>query len=449
MPLASNDSSMGGLVGWLDWVRRSRTLGRLYCEARVALRGLTQVLPARLTLRRRAPRQRMLQWPAAVPLSRSLERLEPMLRARQLKFFRGKYSLYLPPQAGLADALGPAVGFYPASAGFKLIANASSGRPKYYWPEPHQLGSRFAVGAIQNQATAASALYALGVGPRVFDLTEISHEGTNASCFVVEHVDGGFVDPSRVLAFVDRLRELVEQKVRGAVALLQPEIFTPPCLDSHARNVVERRIDGRLFYVDPDQFILVDPRPIVASLIGSVASVRADSAELVRGCTRAEARAYERLRERAGLGFEGRVALDVAARFGRRMAWALSSGASWALGWVEPNQAFVAERLQCLLGNTRVTFVPAPSAGRDLVADVPATLRAGLERAVVFADRGDDAALHALSRLPWKALFLSAPAPVDERARASVERALGCRHVAEERLVEVDHVQSCDVYLRS
>jgi hypothetical protein len=113
------------------------------------------------------------------------------------------------------------------------------------------------------------------------------------------------------------------------------------------------------------------------------------------------------------------------------------------VGWDLPAVVSAAERLQCPLGNTRLSFVPGQlNAESALEAQVPEWLRGSLDGSIIFflavwRHVGWPAAL---ARIPWKALvFEGHEADTAEEAQENVkliERQWRCRRVMEGTVID-------------
>ncbi|MGH9602330.1 MAG: hypothetical protein ACRD24_08055 [Terriglobales bacterium] len=415
-----------------------RGLGRfplvyqMYREARMALHALATLGPKLLDpewlfTRPSAPRQRVLRWGVPASESGSLEQLRQQLRRRNLHFSEGKHTIYLPPQTGLADFLGEMVGHYPPQAGFKVLKQAGDVSEARYLvdKEARWLASRW-MGGLLNQMDAANALWVADLAPRVYDLAELQMEGGIRPAFVVEHVEGSQPSAEECRDFLQKLESrLAEWK--GAFALVAPEMldhgdFQPPDCNG---NLMRRASDGALLYVDFQQFRVLDRQRMLRSVLKSVeGEFHFGATRLFRGGrpylyqsvpgihagkrdTGLRSRSMASLLRDQGCSFEGRTVLDLGCNSGMMLASALEAGARWGIGWDLPAVARAAERVQCLMGNTRLLFVPgALRRESPLDEQVPVWLQPMLPGSVVlflavWRHVGFPAAL---AKLPWKAL---------------------------------------------
>ncbi len=451
-------------------LRRVPLVYRLYVEARMAIHALHVLGPKLLNPawflgRSVAPRQRPLIWQTRLDELKSGDALASCLRARRVRFSEGLHTIYLPPQPGLESVLGECVQGYPPQAGFKILKIAAPPHEAIYRVDArqHWVASKW-MGGVLNQVDAANLLFGLGLGPRLFDLAELRAGDCRLTSFVSEHVEGGPPSASEHAQFVHELESLLSQW-KNAIAIVAAEglehgDFLPP--DCNA-NLIRRASDGALFYVDFQQFRLLDRNPLIAHVLDSARShfhfggsllhrgggkylyQSVPGMETGKRDTRYRTERICDMLRGQGLDFEDRLVLDVGCNSAMMLAAALSRGARWGMGWDLPELVSAAERLQGLLGNTRLTLVPGTlEAESALEAGVPDWLRPRLQGSIVFflavwRHVGWPAAL---AKIPWKALvFEGHEMDAQEESQENFRRMAalwGCRLVAQDNLIDGD-----------
>ncbi|MGN6190025.1 MAG: hypothetical protein ACTHOE_14115 [Conexibacter sp.] len=322
-----------------------------------------------------------------------LDGLRRQMAARGLAVHAGRAGVYVPPQAGLAEALGELTRGYPLDAGFKLApaGDAASARERL---------------------RAACALHAEGVAPRPYDVVELPAAGLVAT--VVEHVAGEPpAAPEREAAL-----ERVERAARAAGLVARDARWREP------HHLVADRADG---FLGADHFTLADPtrsverrlspearrdlhfgleyrlrggRYLYQSVPTVGASGRRDSGRRWRFLSALMAEHGESVRDR--------LVLDVGCNAGMMLASTLADGAAWGVGWDRPTVVRRGRELLLGLGFTRHELIPGElEADRPLAAEVPQHLRPQLDGAVVLylAIRHHIGWLRALGEIPWRTML--------------------------------------------
>lgn len=344
------------------------------------------------------------------------------LRAQGLIVHEGGHAIYVPPQAGIEQALGGWLSAYPANSGVKILKDLRSpDKARYLTGLSTSAVRELIVGAPVDQVVVANFMHSRGLGPRVWDVVHLVGDGVECTAFVVEHIDGRIPTTEECQAFLDQLaviRSTTGLRVPLPSWERNPEFRCPDC----AGNLLADT-EGNPSYVDFQNFSLVRGSWTEAVL----ARARAD---LHFGETDPSGRRYLYQRvpgmnegakrnteqrwayfvgqlSQHGLSPSGRLVLDVGCNAGMMIHQSLVAGARWGLGWDRPSVVAVTEELLLSLGTTRFSLT-----GTDLHTeypiddDVPRHLRSMLPESVVFylAIRGHVGMMTALSRLPWRAL---------------------------------------------
>jgi hypothetical protein len=391
--------------------------------------------------------------------------LHAELKAHGLTVLEGRHTLYLPPQPGLAAALGPVAHAYGPGCGIKLLKRFAAPHEARYLHHTDALGEAALLGGIHQQALAAAALAAMGLGPRCYDVAHLRAGATSITAMIVEHVDGRaptLAEHARLLEALDALRS------RGRLTLANPSGYA--CGDFAAPDcngnllVAPGAARGELRYVDP-QVLLFDVPAVIDDVIARHRDVLhfGDRLGVVNGGQRF---LYQGLPGRRDVGrrdpddrfdllepllaahgasLRDRVVFDVCCNAGLMMAGALRRGARWAVGWDLPPVAAAARELLPLLGAGRSTVI-----GRAL--QEPASLVDELPRHVYAAGQEPDgvclflAAWHhvgfpaGVGTLPWQWLVYEGreheEAEITRANVATMEARWQCRAVVERVLAD-------------
>ncbi|MCC6176370.1 MAG: hypothetical protein IT305_13775 [Chloroflexi bacterium] len=421
--------------------------------------------PSLTTLRQRAER-----WVACPGVAEHVDRLPEYLSAQGIRYVAGRHALYVPPQARLADVLGTFVSAYPAEAGFKFVREA--GEPEGHPGSANGSGLNAAGGpasARERLAHTANGLYVLGLGPRLYDVAELSAGNRSLVCLVVEHVEGGPVPNGDRRAFDERVRRLVGTNAGGAAAFGGVRLGETNgagrvngTVDGQA-DLLRRTHDGQVLYVGGRPPCVVDRDAILRRVLRSTTDrFHFGDRRLLRGGRRylyqsvpgveegkrdTERRwtCFSALMRQHGITVNGRVVFDVGCNAGMMLAHALADGAHWGMGWDRPEVAPASDLLQVAMGNTRTRFVGAAlSEAYPLSQDVPDWLRHAAGDSIVFylAVRRHIGMLTDLANLPWTTVLYEghqndAPAETERSIRIAEQR-WGCRLLAMTEIVDGD-----------
>jgi hypothetical protein len=335
-----------------------------------------------------AERQSVLTWNVPLAPWGDAADLVRELRSRGIQAHEGGHAVYVAPQPALDRLIPSIVGFYPERCGFKILKDCRDPQhARYLYKHRRWLRLlRWLIGTPHDQLAPANYMWSLGIGPRVWDLTCWTSNGARCSVFVVEHVEGGSPTLSEYQLFLDRLRELNgTTRLRILIPHWEsnPDFAAPDC----NRNLVRSEALGGLQYVDFQNF----------------------------GLTRAAARPDRSpdpmrtlVRERR-IRVDGRPVLEIGCRTGSTIAAALSSGATWAVGWAA-GDAHALEQSLLLSGATRFSSLAGAASPADLERAYPAPLRRQRENAVVFwrRDGGTLVPFDVVQQMPWTVLVREA-----------------------------------------
>ena len=395
-----------------------------YTEARLLLHALRNGLWRSIAGKGRAVDygQSMQQWPTQWPSFRDGAAALEYFRGLGLTVREGRNTFYLPPQPKLAEVVGDAVRHYPPGSGFKFLRDSSE-NAHYLHPDKQTALRRRLIGAPREQLVVANYMHKLGFGPRAWDFCEFRSGAGSLYAFVVEHVDGQPADAAACNKFMETLkRALAETELRITVPNWENK-GDFRCPDCNGNLVVDK--DGQTRYIDFQNFGVRSTEGLINSTVdeatahlhfGNQRSYRRQPFlyQSVPGLKRASKRdtssrfvTIKALLDERGIGFDGRVVLDVGCNAGVMLHHALSSGASWGIGWDLPPVASQARALAAALGFSRIHI----NAGQmneqfDFVGTAPEWLRPKLDGSIVFflAIRGHIGVPDSLVQMPWECL---------------------------------------------
>jgi len=386
--------------GLLRWNHTAYKTAEAVYENSMLLRHILQqglgasAIGHRVPQSRARARQSVTTWRVPFPPFDSAADLIEWLRAQGVTVNEGGHTFYVGPQDAIRQLLPTIVAAYPQQSGFKILKDCRHPVEARYLHKHRrslQLLKRV-IGRPQDQLVPANYMYALGIGPRVWDLACWEAHGRHCAVFVVDHVVGSEPTLDQCRSFLHRLKQLnTDTHLRIIIPDWERhEDFTPP--DCHNNLVYSERL-GRAAYIDFQNFGLTGlPRQVPTA-----ADVADDQRwNMVRAALR-----------RRAIGFGGRVVLDIGCGASGTIRSALAAGARWAVGWCRHGDQPRIEEALFLAGATRFSLIDSPPLARHgFVQDMPAHARFGINDAIVFfrGTPGAAAIPASLAHMPWEAL---------------------------------------------
>jgi teichuronic acid exporter len=367
--------------------------------------------------------QREIKWALPFPPFDTHENLIEWLLTRNIQVIEGGHTFYLPPQEGLNALIPSIVAFYPRGSGFKILKDSNDPvRARYLYEGRSLFLLMRLIGAPREQLIAANYMNSLGIGPRIWDLSCWEAQGKYWTVFVVEHLNGGNPTEEQYSAFLDRLHEVDSNShLRVLIPNWQKVAdFQPPYCN---HNLICTGSEGLPQYIDFQNFGLTSldawTKETIAHANGEFQvdrSGRRTAKHELFGVAEREAAGWsfiKRTLQEAGLGFEGRIVLDLACNYGLMLRCSLVEGAGWGFGWDAPATIALAQELLLSIGTTRFSLNSNEvSPGHSLEDDVPTCLRHRLDEAIVFLSSETTASrlLSALANSRWRLLVYESDA---------------------------------------
>lgn len=395
------------------------------------------------------------------------------LKSQNVFFIEGGHTIYIPPQTGLANVLKDVSSFYPDDAGYKILKHFSTiDKARYIAPAKRaqiSYAEHILTSSIPDIIDSANVMHLFGLGPCLYDVTELHTRATTMTCFVVQHVDGINPTADAYLGFIETLKSLI---ARNVVALVPPDgfehiDFLPPHCN---KNLVVSCDTNRPVYVDFQSFIVRNKSQLVSSILSQFHDLslsrklrlpkEGNHSDISSAHLAEMGKTWHELREvlkLAGLSVARRLVLHVGCQTGGILGCALSEGALWGLGWDSPAMVANATRLQRVLGNTRLNLYAAELCESSPIScDVPQQLIPFLSESILFySPQSPHAPIPSeLKTLPWKALVFFANlfehGADQSRILAKLQRDYDCR-IAAKLATAAAHspTGTCLVLLRS
>lgn len=407
---------------------RLRRYPRAHRLAKEVAVGLKLVRYRLRRSRRNAGASRTEQWLQSqlrfdAPLhASSASALHEELRALGLEVREGRHTLYLPPQQGLARALGDLPNAFPEQTGFKILKRFAQPKDARYLYETDALAEAALAGGIHNQARTAAILAAYNLGPTLHDVVHLRTRGGDLTVLVSAHVNGRVPTEPEHAQFVQELEQLEQREL---MRMVNPSRFdcgdfaVPDCNNNlFATNEGMRYVDPQVFMFDLTAVIEDLVRRSQDALhFGDVLNVvhSGDTflyqdipgrASAGRRDTQQRWTAFDEMLAEANYTLKGNAVFDVCCNSGMMLAHALQRGAQWGLGWDLPETAAAAAHLLPILGAGRSTIVGTSISNEAKLSQAVAPWHATKDSLCLFL-----AAWHHVSfpdpvgELPWSMLI--------------------------------------------
>ena len=226
--------------GLLRWNHTAYKTAEAVYENSMLLRHILQqglgasAIGHRVPQSRARARQSVTTWRVPFPPFDSAADLIEWLRAQGVTVNEGGHTFYVGPQDAIRQLLPTIVAAYPQQSGFKILKDCRHPVEARYLHKHRrslQLLKRV-IGRPQDQLVPANYMYALGIGPRVWDLACWEAHGRHCAVFVVDHVVGSEPTLDQCRSFLHRLKQLnTDTHLRIIIPDWERhEDFTPPRL---------------------------------------------------------------------------------------------------------------------------------------------------------------------------------------------------------------------------
>jgi hypothetical protein len=296
-------------------------------------------------------RQPVLTWDVPFPRLTTARQLIAWMHSQGVQVFEGGHTFYIPPQRAIRTILPGVTAFYPSGCGFKVLKDFRHPlHAKYLYKHRRSLKVLMRlIGTPHDQLIPANYMHALGIGPRVWDLTCWSTGESYCSVFVVEHVAGRRPTTDESVAFLRHLECLtVESRLRVLIPAWQSnDDFKPPTCNG---NLVHSEALSRVQYLDFQNFGLTARRGAKEQREGDD-----DRSATVPRRQPAEYGHDPALLGQQGTG-GGRIVLEPACRSASTITAPLAAGAAWVHGWCDSERMRTIEESLFLSGATRFTL---------------------------------------------------------------------------------------------
>jgi len=335
----------------------------------------------------------------------------------------GSDAVYLSPQSLRGTAFQSLVENYPPDAGLKLVKKPGGLDESGYILGRAKGDSKIQLGMVHGHrhlSLVANFLYAMGIGPRLYDLVNLQCGVQLWTAYVIQDVGNNSPSIEQCRAGVERLRELHDH---GIIKVILPEGFDDPEFECPAcGNNALVDSAGQFRYVDFQNFLLGDYKSFLTRLatdageqthFGDTALLRGGRYlyQSVPGVSLPAKRdvanrmkTLVRLFKEANVTVADRVVLDVGCNIGMMMAQYLKLGAKWCHGWDRTTTTTHTERMLLALGCTRFSTTAGDIARtQPMMTDLPAHVARSLDGCAIsyLAIRGHINWLDSLRDIPW------------------------------------------------
>jgi hypothetical protein len=424
--------------------------------------SINRVLFRRIFIHDKKLKQKYISWDTNFPSFTDYQFFRQFLDEAHIYYYEGGCTLYIPPQPNLERYFGEMVDFYPSDAGFKILKDFSSPDQANYlkynkevcWQEVKLVSS------ASELLNVACTLETLGLGARVYDLCQLKAHETQMTCFIVQHIASQEVTTEDVNNFLKRLDTPSVKNILGTVVPYKRNPhsdFLPP----NCNNNLVKDDQGRMFYIDFQQFGILNPTKLPAQIVnsesgklsfGDVNFLRSKKPYLYQtipgikiAARRDTITRWEKIKNiltDAEITVDSRLILDICCNTGMMLSMALSEGALWGLGWDLPVVAETALQLQRSLGFSRIDIIKANlAADYSIQADINERFIPHLNESIVFYLAAYDhvGLIFELSKIPWRVLFFEGHEAVNHDDYVTVTNFLtkeGQSHLIRETMMQ-------------
>lgn len=409
-------------------------LHSLYANSRAMLRTEYKVL-RRIGIRSilRGSLWRSAEWRELLPMQKprrievsgiqfdTINALLEQLDASNIAYAAGGNAVYLPPATLEATGFSVMRSYYPRDAGLKIVRDPGGiEESRYTSGSSRSIINKKLTSSHGLLSLATNLLFLSELGPRLYDLVELSIGGQLWTAYVVQHVNGTVPLMDECKEGLKRIKALENT---GVFQITLPGGYEHKdfrCPECNGNALMTE--DGKFYYVDFQNFVLGSYDVFLRELAQNASKDThfGDESVLwggrflyqsVPGLQMPSRRnvdqrivVIERIIENAGLRLDDRLVLDVGCNIGMVIAEYLKKGAKWCHGWDMPQIVHHSEKLLLASGCTRFSLTGGKILGAQrLEDDIPEFMQPDLEGCVIsyLAVRAHVGWLEALGRIPW------------------------------------------------
>jgi hypothetical protein len=309
----------------------------------------------------------------AMPAFENFSELINWLKAKNIEFYEGGHTIYLPPQEQLKDLFYPLFSLYPQDAGLKILKDFKGANESRYVTKevkPNHLTSYcYVMSRPFELLRIANYLFLAALGAKIYDLIQIKAGLKLYTAYVIQHITGQEPNADDWTIFLDNLRtefrkRIIMPKNRD---WLKHNDFCPP---ASYRNAIRSEKDNKLYYVDFQAFIFRNENKYLTNLTDRIREiVHFGKKHWIRGSkylyqsilndnngkrdTTFRWLWLKKLMQENRIDMSGKVVFDIGCNAGMMLHCALAEGAFWGLGWDKDDIAKSADSLLSALGDTR------------------------------------------------------------------------------------------------
>lgn len=360
----------------------------------------------------------------ALPTPATDRELVAILKERDIPFYEGGWTVYLPPSEKLSDHM-PQLLKYPRNSGVKILRHfeppaTARYNPDHLRPSPGAARVRVRTPEPKILLRLAGHLSVEGIGPVVHDLVELRIGDARCTAFIMEHAGNAAAisksDYDQFLVRLDALLKMGVVDIAHGDYRISRDFQRPDC----NKNLVKNS-EGKTLYVDIQSFTFKNEFQAFFAwaesnrsqvLFGPRRLGKQDDYlyQMIPGVGDAKRSTTERwivldeLLRSAGLDLGNRITFDIGCNSGLMSYYALSRGATWAYGWDKPEVAAAAQQLLRLLGASRWTAIGGTIGGdANFRSSLPANHLESRDGVLLYLAISNHIGFpNGVADLPWK-----------------------------------------------
>ncbi len=345
--------------------------------------------------------------------------LEQFFNQKTVKFKKGSYLYYLPPQDNLW--FNNILKNYPKGSALKILKTSGKANERIYIRTKNKpISQQYLFPNSHEMLSSCNYLNTFKITPRIYDLAYIQLGKDFFPTFIVEHINGREPDYKECKRFQNRIKTLINKELLSIISVKPwhktTDFSCPHCSGNLLIN------DNNTFYVDFQNFVINTNKAMKEesrlaknySHFGSKYFVRGGKylyqsvpqySKYGKRDTDIRWNVIEDMLSKSNLTLYKKVVFDIGCNIGMIIGKCLNSGAFWCVGWDRSNLISHTDRILSLLGYGRYNLYGADlDQNYQFHRDVPNHLENMVDDAFLFflSMRAHIGFPRNLLKMPWR-----------------------------------------------